>query len=320
MLLSFFAIKPAQAATIHPQYSIPPAPAYSRSWYANNPDPQDNFQRYYNEGYLDGAYDNQYCNFTITILYFGQPEYLIPTYGGGNPTYGLDDWQTPQYFLSFSQIDTAMERYAWGWYNANSCSTLMLGMGTNNSNECGGLNSSPISCLQNAGDAFSAAVSTLQRYLTQNGLGSQITAVAADDIETQYDPAHNDTWDTYTNTKYFLDAYNLYTTISLYDFGDAFTNISRGWNYPALYEVSYGEKDDYSIPETYNGNPSAELQLWQQYPYILLSGLMTDCSSNLPGCANSGWSSALTTLYNNGSNGYSGTPAWLTNIQWTSSI
>ena len=97
---------------IHFSFGAAPAaaqtrPPYSRSWYIYNP----GSTAMYNLGAYDGPRDNGFCTQAIVVLDFYQVDYQA---GGSYGGYGVFYHHTA--FLSDSEVVTAAENYALGWW------------------------------------------------------------------------------------------------------------------------------------------------------------------------------------------------------------
>jgi len=215
--------------------------------------------------YTDG------CNFGkggaggVHVLDYGRPAYNSTTDQFGAILFN-GGW------ASNSQIFASAEAWADGWYSCSPAGPVLsiavgvnnyCGLGTNNS-ICtgyllpathglygGGSGSGPDA----AGSYFAAWTNNFETYIQNSGYSTQESAAAAIDAEPAYDPDPG--WAAHTNA--FVSYYNADTSHYMYDFGSAEPGYVTDQE---LYDVSYGLRDQYNLPEIYSTNQSGMTQDW----------------------------------------------------------
>lgn len=257
-----FGARPAHAFQTTP-------PPYSHSWYITNADPNT----LYNRGYADGAYDNQWCYTDLAVLDFGQIENESnPGYAG----YGTYEFNAPIYStVPMSQIESATEQYAQGWYNATiPCPRLIVAIGVNNYNECPFGNTYGTCSPSGFGAQLANLVDVVKVWLDAHGISWQVSVDVASDMETGYDSA--------SKTRPFVDGFNGNDPNGylLFDYGDAWVNGS--WSTSDIYYVSWGAAHDVPLPEIYT---QAGANAWTNVRLsatMYFMGVMAECHSGDP--------------------------------------
>jgi hypothetical protein len=251
-----------------PAFALTNAPsAYAHSWYINASDATS----MYNRGYNDGLHDNANCSNAFSIIDFGQ---VANESAAGYQGYGTYDFASGYPFTSDSTILTAAEKYASGWYNATgSCPRLHVELGTNNYNECPFGNQRGACSPSGAGAQWGQLVNDAQTYLVAFRMSWQITAWAANDMETGYDCA--------SKTQGFVDGFNGNNPSSaeLHDFGDAW--IHSCWtDADVAYMAWHGY--DWPMPEIYSQAAADRWTGVRQAYFMNFQGVTTECTGGDP--------------------------------------
>ncbi len=113
------------------------------------------------------------------------------------------------------------------------------------------------------GQAWGQMVQAIADFVANRGYSYQVFIVGAMDIEAP--------WNTYTNTKAWLDGYKNTSYRNFYNYGTCdcpdgyqpYAPFSRDWNYGRIHEVSYrGLPIKYALPEIYHTS-GIDARRWQ---------------------------------------------------------
>jgi hypothetical protein len=261
--------------TTSPVFALNNAPnIYSHSWYLRYPDAPSMYSR----GYNDGIFDNSQCSNSMVVLDFGQVG--NETGDGQYLNYGTYDFYTDQYvkypFVPDSQIVTAAQQYAYGWYQATGpCPRLKMVLGTNNLRQCPYGNLRGACSPGGAGGQWGYVVNDVQAYLNSHSYAWQITAWTGDDMETGYDCA--------TPTRAFVDGLNGNNPSGarMLDFGDAW--IASCWTDNDVYYVSWLASANWPLPEIYSQAATNRwAAVYNQHTSMTFLGPMTECTGGDP--------------------------------------
>lgn len=213
----------------------------------------------------------------ITILAWGQPCKYSDT------EWGAYEYTETCHRISNIQID--IQNYISGFcaqlqnirpggsgqycgYNYNTQQVpVIIGLGVDNC--IGGINcANPPGSPSNAvtyehGQAWGTIVQSINSYVISHGYGYQIFVVGAMDIEAP--------WNTYTNTKTWLDGYKDTCWRNFYNYGTCdcpdgyqpYAPFARDWSYDRIHEVSQrGLPVKYPLPEIYHTD-GIDARRWQ---------------------------------------------------------
>lgn len=193
-----------------------------------------------------GCQEDIVAPYGLIILDWGAPRYI----GGGE--YGAGYWipQGGSGVASDSEIRDAVEAFIQGVWDCRQPTTnFAIGIGVSNNGSCWYCPNpddpnETQSGWYHAGAGWGQMVNQVQQFVTSKGMGGQIVADAADDMEVE--------WATFAETKAFVDGYNAVTKQLLFDFGDdsGGTNPSP-WTVDQVWYVAYGAADDLPLPEIY---------------------------------------------------------------------
>lgn len=267
----------ASASPANALVTVPPA--HSRSWYVPSADSSPTGWAY-NQGYADGQRDDANCGFvgqtTTAVLDFGQIDY--DKAANQYKTYLVPNLSA----VLLPQVAEATKAYARGWYNATStCPRLIVAMGTNNSKMCP-FEGTPQAngCLVDwAGKNWGTYTGGVRDFLVAIGASWQVTAAAADDMETN-GQSESPPWDCATKTIAFVDGFNSQNPASarFYDYGDAWGSAGC-WTDAQVHYVAYGATWNYPLPEIYTVTARSRwVDIRRQY-YMKFEGVMTECQS-----------------------------------------
>jgi hypothetical protein len=292
------------------------APPYTNSEYMYSTDATT----MYNDGCLYGT--NNVSG--LHILDWGRPAYNSSTDQFGAYDYS-SDW------VSNTNIRTASDWWAVGWEACSTNGTLELALGTNDSNDLGTCNG----CLYKlpashslpgggsntgqyvAGFYWGSSVNIFENSLITNNYRQD--GVGAFDAEPGFDPNYA------SDTGAFTTGYNYESSWAFYDFGTADPGY---WTEAQLYDVSFGQGDEQSIPEIYYSYNTAQTEEWVQGggPYtgldawakanghpFAIDGVTDDYASACPLTPSTDWSNVLSAIQTH-SNVYNQSYIdWLTN-------
>jgi hypothetical protein len=171
----------------------------------------------------------------VTILDFGKPDV-------SGTVYGQYDYSNT--FVSDASILTAVKAFSDGYH---SCWT-----GTGNVEISWGTSNDGISSLAgfNAGTFGGdqgADVAAWDLYRLNQGYNMQVVSGAID---------AELAWATATTTLQLSTAFNLHSVDHFYDFGDdaggpCTTSCTNGWTTGMVFDIAFGQTDNYPIPEIY---------------------------------------------------------------------
>jgi hypothetical protein len=239
-------------------------PRWTKSYYMMSIDPSANFNLGCELGLLDlntpGVQDN------LVLLDYGSPKQV-----NGVPGASL---LMVSGFASNQQIAVAVQNFGWGYYvctGNDMLSRLRIGIGTTNYPT----STNPAVTYQH-GLAWANMVNQVNAWLTSNTTNSitqQVDAVGANDIELA--------WNSYANTREWLDGYDAVNGYVLYNFGalPGCPYFSRPgsqcgsypyiWSKEQVWYVIYGAGPVYSLPEIYarNGVNAEQWYLMSVYAY-----------------------------------------------------
>jgi len=217
-------------------------PPYSTSLYVTTIDGST----LYNWGCTIGGHDLNTAGAqdSLVILDFGLPKYVDGYYGASLMGYGP---------VSVDQIAFAVIQFAYGYYTCTGTdfdSHLRIGIGTNNypssTNEAVNFNH---------GEAWANMVNEVNDWIVQHGASGQVDVVGANDIELS--------WNSYTETKDWLDGYDSANRYDMYNFGaipgcPSLERIGAQcgsypylWSREQVWYVIYGAGPAYPLPEIY---------------------------------------------------------------------
>jgi hypothetical protein len=170
--------------------------------------------------------------------------------------------------VTFSQIRAYAEQFGLGYYvctAGDTISVLELAIGTNNSAYQVG---SP------GGKSWATnVVGPVQSWISANGIGSQVTASAANDMEPS--------WAAVAGTRAWVDGYAGTGKGRVVNFGSAdgcpqtmYSNGScnNGWRQSDVWYVSWGNSAAFSMPEIYSSALSKQWTMISRYGYYSQNG------------------------------------------------
>ena len=242
-------------------------PRATTSYYMMSIDPSANFNLGCELGLSDlntpGIQDN------LVLLDYGSPKQV-------NGVYGASLLMTSG-FSSTQKIAVAAENFGYGYFvctgnGEDMQSHLRIGIGTTNYSPAANG-----SVTYQHGLAWANMVNEVNAWLaveTSNHLSQQVDAVGANDIELA--------WNSYANTRAWLDGYDAVNGYMLYNFGalPGCPHLSNPgaqcgsypyiWNKEQVWYVIYGAGPVYSLPEIYarNGVNAEQWYLMSVYSYV----------------------------------------------------
>ncbi len=156
--------------------------------------------------------------------------------------------------ISNDDILHATANFIQGIWNCHTSATnFAVAIGTSNYGSC------YCSSWYTAGQKWGQLVLDVQSFVVNNGMSAQIGVYGADDIEIG--------WNSYTNSKAFVDGYNSITHRVFFDYGDdpGGTNPAP-WTAYQVWYVAYGAPANYPLPEIYYNADATEdwepLSIW----------------------------------------------------------
>ncbi len=213
-----------------------------------------------------------------------QNSLAILDYGQGwaeNGVWGV--WNFSWAFIPASQVGSSAREFARGYYNctaSDTASRLTLAIGTNNfgaygcegSEEC----KDPLVRAERAaahGQVWAQLVADTQQWVTNQGLGSQVSIVGANDIE--------QTWNKPVVARAWVNAYqaNNQGIHIFYNYGSCTNCPTRlnpalqppnDWTLEDLWYVSYGLPSAWPVPEIYNNN-GVNARQWAYLSYYAVT-------------------------------------------------
>lgn len=203
----------------------------------------------------------------IVILDFGQPDKV-------SGVYGANIFTSPD-FRSIATITEAVKDWIRGYWNCSvSGNSINVAVGTNNDDYT---DQSIKNVTYAHGQAWADMVDALYAWLgTPPSYLSRVSVVGVNDIE----PA----FETYTETKAWVDGYNANGSRRYYNYGSAdncystnHTNstCANGWNQSKVLYVSWLTVQGWPLPEIYVNNGNNALQ-WKQ---IKLYGIVYESTT-----------------------------------------
>jgi hypothetical protein len=194
----------------------------------------------YNLGHNQGTYDASHSNSNSEVVldFGGQKSDL----SGAIMVFNAGD-------ISNAQIESVAENFARGYYGgtgADTISVLTLGIGTNNS---------AYHVDYNGGYQWAQLVGTINTYVQQQGWGTQVHVIGANDIE----PGFDDYADTYNWVQGYAGYGSAYLNYGSAD-GCSQTDSSGtsacnngigGWTQADVWYVSWGAFPAMPLPEIY---------------------------------------------------------------------
>lgn len=287
-LLSSFSLTPiANAHTQTPPPGSPPIFSYSR--YADSTNPTSAYNAGWNDGYY--RYTQQGPTFGVGILAFGAPWYENGVWGTRLPG--------TRSFRAISQIEQAVKQYARGFYDGTpspyvDLRKIRIAVGTSND----GL--ADPNLLYQHGQLWGYMVNRIGQWVRDSGYGTQITVVAANDVELEWSP--------YSEVLEWIRGYRSVARHIFYDFGDAAGcyPAQPGWSAPwmcghnwtrdQVFAKAYGAGNVYPIPQIYYQPPLApqagqwqKISLYSRLTYnrpVIFAGSLTEnmACRQRPGC------------------------------------
>ncbi|MGH9172234.1 MAG: hypothetical protein ACRD0Z_15410 [Acidimicrobiales bacterium] len=299
------------------------SPAYTNSQYLQTLNTSDNYDDgcSYGNGDVSGVH----------ILAVGRVAYDSSTDSFGTISPSLGFW-------SNSAIFAAAEAWAQGWFACSTSSpTIYIAVGVNDSYDMGTCGScgDKLPAMHGlpgggtgtgseaAGAYFGGWVAEFESNIESNPYDTQETAAGAFDAEPAWDPSPG--WGKHTAA--FDSEYNTHTSNPMFDFGSA----EQGdVSLQDVYEVAYGEPDNYNFPEFYYGTNTGAEENWisgssseegvDQWAYnshlsFYITGVNDDY--NTPGCTLSpsqDYTDVLNTIQGASNVNYQPAIEWITNF------
>ena len=195
-----------------------------------------------------GCQEDKVAPYGLVILDWAAPQY-VP----GRNEYGTTPWGGPT--LTDTDIGKLVESFIQGVWDCRQPTTnFAIGIGTSNSGSCAWCPDAvdpneTQSGWYHAGEAWGNMVNQVQQFITNKGMGGQMVADGADDMEDDGPPD----WTNFANTKTFVDGYNVATKQLLFDFGDDTGGNTPvpPWTVDQIWYLAYGAPDDVPLPEIY---------------------------------------------------------------------
>ncbi|TAN31944.1 hypothetical protein EPN29_12135 [bacterium] len=220
----------------------------------------------YNLGCNQGNADRNAGNVNSEVIldFGGQAYYNNGTYLTGSNA-----------FVSYATIESLAENFALGYYyctGSDFTSVVTIGIGTNNS---------AYHIDSAGGSAWAGVANTVKNWVSSNNYQSQVNVDGANDMEPS--------WDTYSATKSWVDAYTSAGGPAYEDYGSAdgcpqttHTNggCNNGWTQDDVWYVSYGAAPALAAPEIYiqaQANQWGQIKLWK---YMFFEGPLDEYDLN----------------------------------------
>jgi hypothetical protein len=273
-------------STTHKAFALQSQPPTDASYYVTSTDTGSA----YNLGCNQGKQDAENSSNSEVILDFG---------GQTSDGSGTNEPGNGSVFYSNAQIEAVAEAFSEGYYyctGSDTSSILTLGIGTNNSN--GDVNYS-------GGQAWANLISDVEVSNSNNNYSSQVTTVAANDMETGYNsPSATEDW---------VNGFTSIFPSMLLNYGDAggcppYGSCNNGWSQYDVWYVSWGASPALPLPEIYysaNAEQWAEISLYGAQNHgqaVYMQGPLDEYpADNSTLTASQAWDDLWTDLNNNSS-------------------